>query len=80
MLAGCNAWCGVGGVGRGGGRRGHGCCEFSRDITTGATLSFADLYAATWPILVACGIMALAVLGTERVLVGRVHELIVFVA
>ncbi len=44
------------------------------------TLSFANLYAATWPILVACGIMALAVLGTERVLIGQVHELIVLVA
>jgi O-antigen/teichoic acid export membrane protein len=44
------------------------------------TLSFGDLYAATWPILVACGTMSLAVLGTERVLVGRVDDLIVLVA
>jgi O-antigen/teichoic acid export membrane protein len=43
------------------------------------TLSFADLFAATWPILVACGTMSVAVLGTEHMLDGRIHELILLV-
>ena len=42
-------------------------------------IPFGGLYAGMWPILVACGIMGLSVFGTERVLSGRVHELIVLV-
>jgi PST family polysaccharide transporter len=42
-------------------------------------LSFASLTTKMWPTLVACGIMALAVLGTERVLGGRIHDLILVV-
>ena len=44
------------------------------------SLSFTSLAAMTWPILIACAIMALAVLGIAQVLNGHVYELIVIFA
>ena len=43
-------------------------------------ISFASLTAGIWPILAACGIMVLTVLGIDRSLSGRVNELTMVIA